>query len=214
MNFLKDLSNIVLYSLFLLDAAYAFVIHNKGSYLVKSIKKSSSEKELHALTIGRSQELKPIKPIKYIESIEYLDDGEVPWEIPVKIFESDESGGSGADATSSIDVEYNLNPYYSILSGVVKGLNKEIFRLDTVYDILVTWKTQTYVSNILLLLFATLLKYTNSLIVQGEVDAIKKNYNETKNIEYMEKYIKIRRYTSTIILLGAFILTKNVQIAE
>lgn len=212
MNFLKDLSNIVLYSLFLLDAAYAFVIHNKGSGLVKLFKKSPSENDLHALTIGRSQELKPIKPIKYIEAIEYLDDGEVAWEIPFKIFQSDEHQ---EDAIEIVDVvEYNLNPYYSILSGVVKGLNKEIFRLDTIYDILVTWKTQTYVSNILLLFFASFLKYTNSFIVQGEVDAIKNSYNETKSVEYMEKYIKIRRYTSTIILLGAFILTKNVQIAE
>jgi hypothetical protein len=215
MNLLRDISNIVLYSLFLLDAAYAFVIHNnKGIGLVKSIKKTSSEKDLHALTLNRSPELKPIKPIKYIEAIEYLDDGEVAWEIPVKIFQSDETSRSDVDTRSDIDVEYNTNPGYSILSGVVKGLNKEIFRLDTVYDILVTWKTQTYFSNILLLFFATLLKYTNSLIIQGEVNAIKKSYNETKNVEYIEKYIKIRRYTSTVLILTAFILTKNVQNAE
>jgi hypothetical protein len=196
----------VLYSLFLLDAAYAFVINNKCN--AKYIKKSSSEKDLHALTIGRSQEL---KPIKYIESIEYLDDGEVAWEIPVKIFQSDEHQ---EDAIEIVHAEYKSNPGYSVLSGVIKGLNKELFRIDAVYDILVTAKSNTYFANIILLFFASLFKYGSGLIVQGEVNALKNSYNETKSIEYMEKYIKIRRYTSTIILLGAFILTKNVQIAE
>jgi hypothetical protein len=83
-----------------------------------------------------------------------------------------------------------------------------------VYDILVTAKSNTYFSNILLLVFATLLKYGSGLIIQGEVNTLKNTYNETKSVEYMKKYIKIRRYTSTVILLGAFILTKNVQIAE
>ena len=206
MNLLRDISNIVLYSLFLLDAAYAFVINNKCN--AKYIKKSSSEKDLHALTIGRSQEL---KPIKYIESIEYLDDGEVAWEIPVKIFQSDEHQ---EDAIEIVHAEYKSNPGYSVLSGVIKGLNKELFRIDAVYDILVTAKSNTYFANIILLFFASLFKYGSGLIVQGEVNALKNSYNETKSIEYMEKYIKIRRYTSTIILLGAFILTKNVQIAE
>jgi hypothetical protein len=208
MNLLRDISNIVLYSLFLLDAAYAFVINNKCN--AKYIKKSSSEKDLHALTIGRSQEL---KPIKYIESIEYLDDGEVAWEIPVKIFQSDESQQDIID-TVIIDTECKSNPSYSVLSGVIKGLNKELFRLDTVYDILVTAKSNTYFANIILLVFASLFKYGSGLIVQGDVNSLKNSYNETQSVEYMEKYIKIRRYTSTIILLGAFILTKNVQIAE
>jgi len=211
MNLLRDISNIVLYSLFLLDAAYSFVIHKNRNTVILG-KKMPSEKDLHSLIIERNSE---VKPIKYVEAVEYLDDGEVAWEIPVKIFQTDETRISGVYKTrSDIDVEYNANPGYSILSGVVKGLNKEIFRLDTVYDILVTWKTHTYFSNILLLFFATLLKYTNNLIIQGEVNAIKKSYNETKNVEYIEKYIKIRRYTSTVLILSAFILTKNVQIAE
>jgi len=211
MNLLRDLSNVVLYSLFILDVAYTFVINNK--FNTKSIKKSSSEKNLHAASILLDNKPMDLKPIKYIESIEYLDDGEVSWEIPVKILEKDEPAIDAKIVVSKL-VEYNMNPNYSILSGVVKGLNKEIFRLDTVYDILVTWKTHSYVSNILLLVFASLFKYGSDLIVQSEVDGLKNSYNETKNVEYMKRYIKIRRFTSTIILLAAFILTKNVQIAQ
>lgn len=211
MNLLRDISNIVLYSLFILDVAYTFVINNKIN--AKSIKKSSSEKDLHAVSILLDNKPIDLKPIKYVESIEYLDDGEVAWEIPVKILEKDEPVIDSKSVVSKL-VGYNANPGYSILSGVVKGLNKEIFRLDTVYDILVTWKTHSYVSNILLLVFASLFKYGSGLIVQGEVDALKNNYNQTQNMEYTKRYIKIRRYTSTVLLLGAFILTKNVQIAE
>ena len=201
-----------MYSLFILDVAYTFVINNKCN--TKYIKKSSSEKDLHAASILLDNKPIDLKPqTKYIESVEYLDDGEVAWEIPVKILEKDEPAIDSKSVVSKL-VEYNANPSYSIVSGVVKGLNKEIFRLDTVYDILVTWKTHTYFSNIILLVFATLLKYTSGLIVQGEVDALKSNYNETQNMEYTKRYIKIRRYTSTVLLLGAFILTKNVQIAQ
>ena len=216
MNILRDISNIVLYSLFLLDAAYSFVVNNKVAG--KLVKKTSSEKDLHALTLNINANLKPhIKSrIKYIESIEYLDDGEVAWEIPVKIFSSDEQDLclANAEMVDNKLVEYKSNPKYSILSGVVKGLNKELFSISTVYDLLVTWKTHAYFSNIALLVFVSVFKYASGLVIQVEVDALKNSYKETRSVKYMEQYIKIRRYTSTVLLILAFVLTKNVQIAE
>jgi hypothetical protein len=154
------------------------------------------------------------KHVKYIEAIEYLDDGEVAWEIPIKIFHTDESAASVINTTKTLDLEYNSNLSFAILSGFMKSLNKEIFRIDTVYDILVTWKTHTYFSNILFLVFGSLFKYANCIIVKGEVNLKKNSYNETQRLEYLERYNTIRRYTSTIIFLLAFVLTKNVQTAE
>lgn len=224
MNFLKDLSNIILYSLFVLDSAYAFVINNKD--IVKSIRKTSSDKDLqvyHASTCLTLDKSSDAKVVKYIEAIEYLDDGEVAWEIPHKIFPHDKNDLSITENSIKPIIvetgfkEYKKNPTYSVLSGIVKGFNKEIFQIDTFYDIVVgiyASKNHSYFSNIIFVVLATFLKYGNSFIIKREIDLLKDSYETTQRVEYVEQYVKIRRVASTIILLLAFILTKNVQIAE
>lgn len=210
MNILTYVSNIMLSLLFVLDIAYTFVTNNK--VVIKPITKTLSEKDLYSTAVLLEDPIH-LKSIKYIESFEYLEDGEVVWEIPIKIFPSHETKMVGP-TTQPRPVEYEFNIAYSVISGISKGLNKEIFRLDTVYDIILTAKSNNYFSDAILLFFVVFVKYTNIIIVQGEVDEIKKSYKETNSVEWMERHLKIRRFTSTILLLLAFILTKNVEIVE
>jgi hypothetical protein len=221
MNLFRDISNIILHLLVILDAVYAFVINKKGNI----IKKISSDKDLQiyhasvpAVYLDKKADEKIYKP-EYIETIEYLDDGEVAWEVPVKIYNLTKDEDKKNENNHQI-VETQLvykPPFNSIVSGIVKGINKEIFRIETFYDIAIGMyaSNSNYgFSNIILAAFITFMRYSNGIILSSDIDALKNSYKQTNNLEYMKQYLKFKKYASTAILITMFVLTKNVQVAQ
>jgi hypothetical protein len=184
------------------------------------IRKTSSDKDFQVYHAVSLDKIADYKSVEYIDSVEYLDDGEVSWEIPIRIFPSDEKTKTDLTKIETVDkreVEYKLNANYFIFSGIIKSLNKEIFRIDTFYDIVSSIyanKNNSYFSNVLFVIFVSALRYGNRFINQQEIYILKDAYNQPVTLSYVEDSLKVRKYASSIFLVILFILTKNIQIAE
>ena len=248
---MNELSNIFIYYLIILEIAYAYVIYNRPSTsflrhapIKKScIKRSSSDKDLQIYDVytkasyfvkKKDIDVRPPGMPLYITTTEYMEDGEVSWEVPSRItirdysFTKPDSGIHSVQLntkpTEANDGKIKMNVWRPILSAFTNNLYKEIYKIELVYNVLANisdGKTQelsinstSLENNVFFLLLGGLLRYGYTFNNLHEIQLLKDTFRETKSITSWQDYIRIKRITRTILILFVFIFTKNIGDAE
>jgi len=250
MNLYYEFNNLILYYLILLDGIYSFIIKPNSwktrkmglgkTISISNMKRSSSENELeiyekmtkpsYIVTVP-AKELPLDDPssehIK-IQTIEYFEDGEVTWEIPVTIYQEKTITEYRTNANPHVFIDTTIveshvqisdwNVWQSVLSGLVKGLNREFFRAEWLYDIFMNnlaGRGNFLVNgdDIFFILFASMIRYLHATTSIREINLLKTSY-KMNDLETMRQYLRIKRFATSFFILIIYIFTKNVKIVE
>ena len=253
MNLINELSNILIYYLIILEITYAYVINNRQSTsfsrikpINKScIKRSSSDKDLQIYDVStkasyfvkkKDIDVRPPGTPLHITTIEYLEDGEVSWEVPSRSTIRDYSFTKPDSGIHSVQLNMEptrttrnridnvkVNIWRPILASFTKILHKEIYKIELVYNMLANISdgknedismNSSIGSNLFFLLLGGLLRYGYTFNNSHEIQLLKDTFRETNSMTSLQDYIRIKRITRTILILFVFIFTKNIGDAE